>query len=471
MTRRILPIVALACLPGLSAARPSSSPPMSPPSNPTGPGAAAAAGRPGTERAADPAMRAAPPTGAEVRAYAAAATAELRGDILPFWLRHARDEQRGGFYGRIDQDMTVHADAPRGTLLASRILWTFSAAYQRFGAPEYLQMAQWAYHDLMAHGFDPRYGGLYWTVAPDGAPVQDFKHIYDQAFGIYGLAEYYRVSHDQAALDRAIALYRLIEAKARDPRHGGYFEGFTRDWKHDDGVQRQIMGVPWPKSQNTHIHILEAYTGLLQVWPDPALRESVRQLMNLLLDRIIDPQTHHLILFFRDDWTPVSEERSFGHDIELSWLITEAAAVLGDPALGARARATSLEMARLTAAQGVDRDGGIFNEAGPAGLIDANKDWWPQAEATVGFLNAYQLSGDPAFYADSRRTWAFIEAHMIDRKYGDWYESVTRDGTPRVRAKLSVWKCPYHNTRACLQLIERLDRLASAGTPPPDGGR
>jgi mannobiose 2-epimerase len=412
-----------------------------------------------------PSSAAPAPTATELRGYAAGATQELRQDILPFWLQHARDAKRGGFVGRIGQDMTVYPDAPRGTLLTSRILWTFSAAYRRFRDPQYVDMAQWAYRDLVDRGFDPQQGGLFWSVAPDGKPVDARKHIYGQAFGVYGLSEYYRATHDQAALDRAIALYRLIEEKARDHQHGGYFESFTRDWKRDEVGQRQIMGNRGPKSQNTHIHILEAYTNLLRVWPDPGLRESVHALTDLMLTRIIDPKTHHLILFFHDDWTPISDEVSYGHDIELSWLVVEAATALGDDSLIARAKQVAVEMANATLAQGIDRDGGVFNEANPKGLTDPNKDWWPQAEATVGFLNAYQISGDPRFYRASRHTWEFIQATCIDRKNGDWYESVTRSGEPRVRSKLSVWKCPYHNSRACLEIIERTEEFAAKRGP------
>lgn len=404
------------------------------------------------------------PTHSALQAYAADAERELRQDILPFWLEHAPDRAHGGFVGRIDQNMRVYPDAPRGTLLASRILWTFSAAYERFHAPEYLGLAQRALAVVMKPGWDPKDGGLYWTIAPDGTPVDDHKYIYDEGFGVYGLSEYYRATQDRAALDRAIALYRLMEAKARDHKHGGYFEAFTRDWTRDDAAGNQMLGGHGAKSQNTHIHILEAYTNLLRVWPDPQLRADVRSLLEIMLTKIIDPRTHHLVLYFNDDWTPISDEISFGHDIELSWLVVEAADVLGDPALRQRARQTALMMADATAAQGLDRDGGVFNEADPHGLTDVNKDWWPQAEAAVGFLNAYQLSCDARYFAASRGAWHFIQTHGIDRKNGDWWESVTREGQPRPNgSKVSVWKCPYHNSRSCLQIIERTEALI--GTP------
>jgi mannobiose 2-epimerase len=408
------------------------------------------------------------PAGArvELETLAQSAERELRGNILPFWLARARDEKRGGFYGRIAQDMTVYPDEPRGTLLTNRILWTFSSSYRRFQDPEYLKMAQWALRDLQAHGWDREHGGLFWTVTPDGQPVQSIKHVYDQAFGIYSLAEYYRATQDRSALDRAIELYHLIEAKARDPRHGGYFEAFTRDWKRDDEAGRRLLGGRGVKSQNTHIHVLEAYTNLLRVWPDPALRADLGALLELMLTKVVDPRSHHLILFFNEDWTPVSDEISYGHDIELSWLIVEAATVLGDETALARARTTAVEMAAATLAKGVDADGGIFNEGNPERVTNPNKDWWPQAEGAVGFLNAYAITHEARFLAAAEKTWNFIETKCVDRKNGDWYESMTRDGTPILKNKLSVWKCPYHNSRSCLEITERAEALLASTMQP-----
>lgn len=396
-----------------------------------------------------------PAAAADQHHLAADAERELRENILPFWLEHARDRARGGFVGRIGPDMRVDAAAPRGVLLTSRILWTFSAAEARFRRREYREMADWALEDLMRRGWDPVHGGLFWTVSAGGEPVDGMKHIYGQAFGMYGLSEYYRATRHRPALDRAIEIYRLLESRARDRKNGGYIEAFTRDWRRDDPSGQRTMGGHGPKSQNAHLHMLEAYANLYRAWPDEGLRRDLVALLELILDRIIDPKTHHLGLFFRDDWTKVSTEISFGHDIELSWLMVEAAQAIGDPALLKRVEGEALAIATAALKQGLDTDGAMFNEAGPNGLTNSNKDWWLQAEAVVGFLNAYQLSGDPAFLTASRRTWDFIQAKVVDRVHGDWYEAVSRDGRALERPKLSVWKCPYHNGRACLEIVER----------------
>ncbi|HUJ42369.1 MAG TPA: AGE family epimerase/isomerase [Opitutaceae bacterium] len=401
-----------------------------------------------------------------IRAQIARVEAELKNDILPFWLQYARDREHGGFWGQINNDLTVRKRAPRGALLTSRILWTFSAAYRRYRDPAYLEMARWAYDDLLARFWDNDQGGLYWSVSADGHPLETRKVIYGQAFGIYALAEYHRATGDRAPLDRAIALYRAVEAHAHDRTNRGYFEEFSREWKRLPNSRRSFVS-PAPKSQNTLLHVMEAYANLLRVWPDPELRGNLRDLVDVMLTRVLDPANHHLRLFLDEDWTPRSDGISYGHDIEFSWLLPETAEVLGNPDLLAQTKALAVDIARATLAEGVDTDGGVFGLAGPKGLIDGSKEWWPQAEATVGFLNAYQQSGDGRFLKASLHSWSFIATHLIDREHGEWFQMVNRDGTLRAwMPKVSLWKCPYHDGRACMQLIDRLKEVLTAAAPP-----
>jgi mannobiose 2-epimerase len=259
--------------------------------------------------------------------------------------------------------------------------------------------------------------------------------------------------------------------------NGGYYDSLARDWGRGASDGEELLGGA-PKSQNSHIHILEGFTNLLRVWPDEGLRSRQRELIGIVMTRIIDPRTHHLVLFMKDDWTPIGDEVSYGHDIELSWLLVEAAGVLGDPALVARARAIALQIADVTQAQGVDSDGGVYTEGGPGGPTRTDKEWWEQAEAAVGFMNAYQISGSSAYLDDSLRSWRFIQDRLVDRVNGDWHEVLKRDGTPILKysgsfwrtypaAKLSVWKCPYHNSRSCMELIERARSLGAAPAAGP----
>jgi mannobiose 2-epimerase len=395
-----------------------------------------------------------------LRNFTASADKEVREDILRYWLDHTRDRRRGGFYGVITADGTVVPDAPRGALLTSRILWTFSAAYRHYRDPQYLEMATWAYRDLLDRFWDKENGGLYWEVSPEGRPTDPRKQIYGQVFGIYAFAEYFRATGEKAALDRAIEIYRLVELHAKDPVHGGYFEVYSNDWVRNEDASVGLIGRDDAKSQNTHIHILEAYTNLLRVWPDSGLRESQRALTEIILDRIIDPKTHHLVLFLDAAWKPVSSHFSYGHDIELSWLVVEAAHVLGDPALVSKAEAMALKIADTTLREGIDGEGGVYNEGTVQGVTDAGKEWWPQAEAVVGFLNAYQISRDPRYFAASIRTWRFIQDKFVDRRQGDWYQTLDAANEMRPRPKVTVWKCPYHNSRCCLEAIERLGELS-----------
>jgi mannobiose 2-epimerase len=225
-----------------------------------------------------------------------------------------------------------------------------------------------------------------------------------------------------------------------------------------------------PKSMNTHLHILEAYTNLLRVWRDPLLEAKQAELAELTMDRILDASTGHFKLFFDNQWNSLSDHVSFGHDIEGSWLLVEAANVLGDAKLIRRARKSALAMADAVYAQGLDRDGSLFYEAdGQGKLIDPNKHWWAQAEAVVGFYNAFQLSGEARFRVASRRAWDYIEAKVVDRVHGEWHAKLTPGGVPLTAKEdsdatlIGPWKCPYHNSRVCLEMIERLEK--------PEGGK
>ncbi|HVU23498.1 MAG TPA: AGE family epimerase/isomerase [Opitutus sp.] len=394
--------------------------------------------------------------------YASRIESDLRGNILPFWLEHAVDRERGAFFGAVTNDLGVDRAAERGALLTSRILWTFSAAFRRYGDSAYREMADHATADLLGHFLDREHGGFFWSVDADGRVLRDRKQIYGQAFAIYALTEYHLATGRPEPLAHAQAIFHLIETHARDPRHGGYLEAFARDWSPIADMRLSIVDLNEPKSQNTHLHIMEAYTNLLRAWPDAALRRAQAGLVDTMLARIVNPATAHLGLFFAQDWSLRSDRVSYGHDIEAAWLLTEAADVLGDVALAARIRPLALRIADVTLAEGTDADGGIFNEGGPQGLTDTNKEWWPQAEAVVGFLNAFQLARDERHLRAALHTWDFIEARLIDRAHGEWLRGVTRDG--RVLAdqlKVSFWKCPYHNGRTGLEAAARLRAIAT----------
>lgn len=392
--------------------------------------------------------------------YIARIEGDLLGNILPFWIGRVR-VAKGGFVGAMTNDLKVDGSAERGALLTSRILWTYSAAYGRYRDPAYLEMARHAYADLVSVFHDPQNGGFYWSVAADGSVLRDRKQVYGQAFAVYALAEYHAATGLREPLEMAIATRGLIESRSKDPAHGGYLEAFSRAWEPIEDMRLSAIDLNEPKSQNTHLHVMEAYSRLLGVWPDPALRGQLAALVEIMLGRIVNARTAHLGLFFALDWTLRSDRVSYGHDIEAAWLLCQAADALGDPALQARVRPLAVRIAEVTLAQGVDADGGIFNEGGPQGLTNTNKEWWPQAEAVVGFINAHGLSREQRFLDAAFRTWDFIEKRIIDRRRGEWLRGVTREGRVLEKElKVSFWKCPYHNGRTGLEAVRRLRELA-----------
>lgn len=394
----------------------------------------------------------------DTTACAQHAADHLRTHILPFWLEHMVDHDRGGFYGEITRTMERNDDAPRGALLTSRILWTFAAAYRRFPDAAYLAMARHAYADLVTRFNDKEHGGFYWTANADGAPVRTRKQVYGQAFAIYALTELHRATGEDEPLERAIATFRLLEQHTRDREHGGYFEACNREWRLESVDWRlSKLDLNTPKSQNTLLHVMEGYSNLLRVWPDDELRRAQSALIDVMLTRVLDSKTHHLGLFFEADWTLKSDRISFGHDIEAAWLLTDAAHAVGDAALIARTEAVAVKIAEVTRAEAIDTDGGLLYEAGPGGITQDHKEWWPQAEAVVGFLEAWRISGDSQWRQVAENLWAFIEAHLVDREHGEWHRAVTRDRQliPEYE-KAGFWKCPYHNGRACLEAYDRL---------------
>lgn len=396
------------------------------------------------------------PTQPSLAALAADARRELTEHILPYWMDRAVDHQRGGFLGRIDGHDCVEADAPKGGVLAARILWTFAAAAREIDDARYRPFADRAYGALRTHFRDAEHGGIFWAVTAEGEPLDTKKQVYAQAFAVYALAEYVRLTGDDEALAWAKELYALIEQHAVDPEHGGYLEAFSRNWGPIADIRLSEKDLDAPKSMNTHLHVLEAYTTLLRVWPDAGLAARLRDLVEIHLDRIYDAEAGHLVCFFETDWARASDVFSYGHDIEAAWLVDEAARAIGDADLQQRTAAFAVRVARTTLREGVDADGGLLNEATPRGLHDDDKHWWPQAEAVVGFLNAYEHSGDVAFADAASRTWDFIQSAIVDPKGGEWFFRVSREGVPyREEDKVGPWKCPYHNARACLEVIQR----------------
>lgn len=383
-------------------------------------------------------------------------TEELEGNILPFWMNKMTDRERGGFYGRISGEDVLMPDEPKGAILNARILWTFSAAYRLLKKPEYLATATRAKRYLLDFFYDKQFGGIYWSVDCEGNPLDTKKQIYALGFAIYGLSEYTRATGDEEALEYAIRLFEVIEKYSFDTEKNGYVEALTRDWQPIADMRLSDKDENEKKTMNTHLHILEPYANLYRVWKDGRLKTQLKNLIELFVTKILDTQTYHLNLFFEDDWTNKYHLISYGHDIEASWLIHEAALVLGDETVLKQIEPIIVRIARA-ADEGLNADGSMtYERFSDKGETDRELHWWVQAENVVGHLNLYQHFGDEEALSTALRCWQFIKDKLIDRENGEWYWSRFADGSiNRNDDKAGFWKCPYHNGRMCLEINER----------------
>jgi alpha-L-fucosidase 2 len=388
----------------------------------------------------------------------------LTQNILPYWSSKMVDKINGGFYGRINWNEQVFPEEDKGGILNARILWTYSSAYRVLKDTAYLRLATRAKDYILTHFIDYQYGGAFRSVNSKGEPSDTRKQTYTQSFFIYGLAEYYRATGDQEALQRAKEIFEAFEKYALDKESNGYFEVFTRDWQR---LPDRLIGektVADEKTMNTHLHIVEAYANLYRVWPDERMADRLRNLVEIFLDKIINKNTFHLINFLDKNWISTSSIDSYGHDIEASWLLYEAAQLLDDPALLARVKETSIKIANA-AAEGLQPDGSLVYEKDlQTGHVTTNRSWWPQAETIVGYMNAFELTGNEEYLDNSINCWNYTKNHLVDFKNGGWFSSVSESGEVGRGDKAGFWTCPYHNGRMCLEIIERVNNAKSQGS-------
>jgi len=376
---------------------------------------------------------------------------ELEGNILPFWQR--LKDPRGGFYGEMASDGRIVYDAPRGVILNARIIWSFAAAYGALGKTEYLVAAMHGRDWFLDHFCDHKYGGVYWSVTPEGERLETKKQLYAQAFAIYGLSELYRVTRDDEALKNAVNLYKVVEAFFADAEYGGYTEALARDFSPLEDMSLSAHDINADKTMNSHLHLLEAYASLYRVWPDEGLKAAVERLLDIVCGRMMGPEGH-LKLYFRKDWTVLPGAVSYGHDIETSWLALECAFALKEIDVVDRVRPAALSLGR-GGNDGLLPDGSMLYEKLENGTLDESRQWWVQAETVVGNLWLWKYHGVEKGAEHALAAWAYIRDHLVDAAGGEWHWAILPDGSPDIaQPKAGFWKCPYHNTRMCLEAMK-----------------
>ncbi len=380
--------------------------------------------------------------------------------ILSFWMKETIDNANGGFYGRIDNANKIYEYSPKGSVLNSRILWAFSSAYLLTNDVAWLKVADRAFNYIRDFFFDKEFGGVYWSVDYEGNPLDTKKQFYALSFAIYGLSEFYKCTNNIEAKGLATKLYHTIIEHSYDSIYGGYIEALSRDWKEMEDLRLSKKDANEKKSMNTHLHILEGFANLYSIWPDNSLEQKIKELIEIFLNHIIDKTNNHLILFFDEEWTRRSDVVSYGHDIEAAWLILEAAETINNPVLIKKVRETSVKLADA-AAKGLDKDGGLWYEYEQNNdHLIKEKHSWPQAEAMIGFFNTWQITGDTNYLEKSMASWQFVKEYILDKNNKEWFWGVKDNYEIMDEDKIGIWKCPYHNSRACIELIKRISKVA-----------
>jgi len=380
--------------------------------------------------------------------------------ILNYWSKNTIDTAFGGFYGSVDNNNVPREAAAKGIVMNSRILWTFSASSIRIGNKEFTDIADRAFNYIMQHFIDHEQGGVYWSVDHRGNILDDRKQIYGLAFCIYGMSEYYKMSENPAALELCKILFTCIEQYSYDIKYGGYFEAFTREWKMIDDLRLSEKDANEKKTMNTHLHIIEAYANLYSVWPDTGLRQKISSLLDIFEKHFINKDSFHLNLFLDEQWNLRSSLISYGHDIEAAWLLLQCAEIIQDDEYIKIYRKHAVEIAN-SAAEGLDSDGGLWYEYEPLDeVMIREKHSWPQAEAMIGFLNVFQITGNKKYLLQSLKSWEFIKDQLVDKKNGEWFWGVDENNlVMNNKDKAGFWKCPYHSCRACMEIQYRVTAI------------
>ena len=420
---------------------------------------------------------------AAYQSFAAASENMLQRDILDLWYPRSIDRVHGGFNADFARDWSALPSHGKFSVFEGRMTWVAAQIvlhrpaqrdqylpYVRHGA-DYLRDVLW----------DKQDGGFFWGLNDDGSispTFTDNKQLYGISFGIYGLAAAYAATHDTADLELAQRAFRWTDEHAHDTKNGGYFEWLTRDGKPLQAepyaaIVKSLPGTDFPigyKSMNTHIHLLESFTELLKVWPDPTLRARVEELQHAVRD-LITVQPGAMNLFLTNDWRAVPDHDSYGHDVEATYLMDEAEQVLTQngaaPSAADRERTEKIGRMLMDHALAYGWDsahGGLYHSGPFAGKpADLLKEWWVQMESLNTLLLLHERYGKTTdvYWKAFQLQWQWIQKYQLDPRFHGEYELIKADGTPLSTTKGRIWKGAYHESRALMNVKERLDHLAA----------
>jgi len=399
--------------------------------------------------------------------------------IMQFWIDHGIDRQYGGALGWLDREGNPIPPGTKSVAQQGRLLWAFSEVYRRYPALIYEEAATHILKFLRAKMWDSKRGGYYWMVARQGGLLDGMKLLNPMSYVLEGLAEYSLAFNDAQARQEALDLFEVMDRQGHDPLNGGYQVAFTGDWQpirdYQPGARASVSSCVAPneeihpalinshgrKSSDWHLGILEAFATLYDVTDEAGVRRRLEELLDIFAEKVVDTQRGYARLYFTDDWQPADRDGDstrcvYGLDMEMSWLMIDAAALLGrsqDP----RVRRACLALVDHALRDGFDYEhGGLYLEGPDSGPADMRrKEWWQQAEALVASLNAYQLTGNAKYREAFERQARFILDDFVDHEQGEWYTAIDPDGKID-GTKAGPWRGPYHATRACLEIIRRL---------------
>ena len=385
-------------------------------------------------------------------------------NILNFWEKYTVDEEYGGFIGQIDSDMTKQIRSDKGVILNARITWAFSAAYIYTKKNKYLELAKRAYEYLIDYFYDKENDGVYFMINYQGNSTIDRNQVIAVAFVTYAFSEYYRASKDEGAYEYASKLFNSLETHALDKESGGYFDAFSKEWEMLKEMKMYPGDVEAKKTMNANFHIMVAYANMYRAKKEEKVKNALEKLIDVLINNIIDTERGACKLFFDENWKVIPSEDNYGLDIEASWLIWDAAKLLGDDKIKEKVRPVVLKIVEHCLKYGYDNDGGMMNEGNDEKITNSFKSWWVQAETVIAFFNAFEMTNESKYLARALHTWDFIKKNVIDYSNGEWFGTIGKDDhKPNLEeSKIGPWKCPYHNSRMGLQLAERIDEFVNA---------